>query len=69
MEDRIKLTDWINEALAALGREDVNIFLRYENLFLDTLFSTPLPNFKSVALTSSSINSEQINRQKNIFVI
>ena len=28
-------------------------------LFLDTVFPTPLPNFKSVALTTSSFNSEQ----------
>ena len=33
----------------------VNIFLRYLNLFLYTIFYIPMPNFNFVALTSSSI--------------
>ena len=38
-------------------------FLRYLNLFLETVFPTHLPNFGSVGLTSFSINSE--NKKTN----
>ena len=44
---------YLAKVSSPFGREDLNIFLRYLNLFLDTVFLKPLPNFKSVALTSS----------------
>ena len=46
--------------------EDVNIYHRYLNLFLDTEFPTPMPNFKFEALTSSSINSEQTHKKETL---
>ena len=54
--------NWLR-ALSPFGMEDMNIFLRYLNLFLDTVFPIRLPNFKFVALTSSSINSGQKQQQ------
>ena len=50
--------NWL-KVLSPFGMQDVNIFLRYSNSI-----PYPPPNFKSVALTSSSINSEQTNKQK-----
>ena len=56
------------KVLSPFGREDVNVFLRYLNLFLDTVFPTPLPNFKSLAHTSFSINSGQPPPPKTIAI-
>ena len=50
--------NWL-KVLSPSGREDVNIFLRYYNLFLETLFPSLLPNFKSFDLSSFSMNSGQ----------
>ena len=55
------------KVLSPFGKEDMNIFLEYLNLFLDTVFPTLLPNLKSVCLTSSSINSEQKIRSVLIY--
>ena len=35
-------------------------------MFLDTVVTTPMPNFKSVALNSSSINSEQTHKKESL---
>ena len=54
---------WLN-VLSPFGMEDVNIFIIYYNLFLDTVFPTHLPNFKSELLpVSQSIPIKQTNKQ------
>ena len=43
--------------------EKIGIYFGYLNLFLDTIFSTSLPNFKSLALTCTSINCGHKNNK------
>ena len=48
--------------------KDENIFTKYLKLCLDTVFSIPLPKFRFVDLTTSSINSELTNEKSCVLI-